>query len=318
MEDTPLVVAVTGAAGQIGYQLVPLIASGSVFPGKKIDLRLLEIKEEFLTGSIMEIDDCAYESLTNVTGTADPLVAFKDADVAIFVGGMPRKEGMERKDLLDANISIFKKQGEALEAVAKRTVKSLVVANPANTNCLALWKATTMPRENFTALTRLDHNRALTQIAQAEGATNVSDVIIWGNHSKTQFPDVRFVKADGKPVSEDKTDFYRGDFINTVQTRGAAVIKARGMSSAMSAAKAVGDHMRDWFAGAEGYQSMAVIPPVGTYGIDTDLCFSFPIKCKGNFEYEVVEGLELDDFAKEKFAATLEELKEEKTTGEIA
>ena len=266
----------------------------------------------------MEIDDCFYPHLEKYACFSNPEEAFDDIDVALLVGGMPRKDGMERKELLLLNVGIFKTQGAALEKVAKKTCKILVVANPANSNCLALWKhCPSIPRENFTALTRLDHNRALSQVKIHENVKCVKDVIIWGNHSNTQFPDVRFAKVNGEDFKNAEDPFYKDEFLKTVQTRGAAVIKARGMSSAMSAAKATCDHIKDWFAGKDEIVSMGVIPPVGTYGIDTDLCFSLPVRCKGNFEYEIVTGLELNDFAKEKLAITTKELKEEKEMAEL-
>lgn len=264
----------------------------------------------------LEIDDCAYPLLREVIHSTDPEVSFKDADVAIFVGGYPRKQGMERKDLLDINIGIFKKQGEALAKVAKKTCKVLVVANPANTNCLALRKVCPdIPAQNFTALTRLDMNRAKAQIALAEKvhSSDVRNVIIWGNHSSTQFPDVSQVTVSGKELGQKDSD---DDFMKTVQTRGAAVIKARGVSSAMSAARAARDHLRDWYLGnSDEIVSMAVIPQNGEYGVEDELLFSFPVRCKGNWEYEIVTGIELTEKGQEKFNITLEELKEEKSMG---
>ena len=245
-------VAVSGAAGQIGYQLIPLICSGQMFPGRKVDLRLLDLHVDYLKGTTMEIDDCFYPNLEKYSCHSNPEEAFNDIDVAVLLGGMPRKDGMERKELLQINVGIFKVQGAALDKVAKKTCKVLVVANPANTNCLALWKnCPSIPRENFTALTRLDQNRAQHQVREHEKAKCVKNVIIWGNHSSTQFPDVRFAKVNGEDFKNTSDHYYQDEFLKTIQTRGAAVIKARGLSSAMSAAKATCDHIKDWFQGSD-------------------------------------------------------------------
>ena len=271
----------------------------------------------------LEVEDCAYPLLKEIIHSTDPEVSFKDADVAIFVGGFPRKAGMERKDLLNINIGIFKKQGEALAKVAKKSCKVIVIANPANTNCLALRSVCQdFPAENFTALTRLDQNRAKAQIATKEGVhhTTIKDVIIWGNHSSTQFPDVSQVKINGEEFKDAASDFYTNevDFTKTVQTRGAAVIKARGVSSAMSAARATRDHIRDWYLGnSEEIVSMGIIPSKGTYGIEDELVFSLPLRCKGNWEYEVVEGIALSEAGQKRFDVTLAELKEEKEMGSL-
>jgi malate dehydrogenase len=322
MISKELNVCVTGAAGQIAYSILPLIASGKTFgENVMIDLRLLDIPpaELALTGVVMELEDGAYNNLRCVSYGSDPKICFKEVDVVVFLGGFPRKEGMERKELLAKNCGIFKEQGAALDEVANKHVKCVVVANPANTNCLALSTyAPSIPKKNFSALTRLDHNRAQYQVAAKLGTqvSNVKNVIIWGNHSSTQFPDVRHAQADGKPVPDD--DYWKGDFIPKVQKRGGAIIAARKLSSAMSAANATVHHLRDWYMGTpEGiHVSMAVIIENGEYGIDTPLCFSVPVKCS-NFEYEIVNDLDFDDFGKEKFEATLKELLEEKADAEL-
>uniref|UniRef100_A0A336LI46 Malate dehydrogenase n=1 Tax=Culicoides sonorensis TaxID=179676 RepID=A0A336LI46_CULSO len=320
----PLRVVVTGAAGQIGYSLLYMIASGDVFgPKQKLILHLLDIAPmmEVLNGVVMELADCALPLLVDVVPTADPAVAFKDVSAAFLVGAMPRKQGMERKDLLSANVKIFKVQGEAMNNYAKKDVKVLVVGNPANTNALVCSHyAPSIPKENFTAMTRLDQNRASAQIAVKVGVPieNVRNCIIWGNHSSTQFPDVRSakVKMNGteKSVYEAVNDnaWLKSDFVETVQKRGAAVINARKMSSAMSAAKAAADHMRSWFLGTEdgNFVSMGVISD-GSYGIPKDIVFSFPVEIK-NKQWKIVQGLTVDDFARSKLEITSKELLEEK------
>ncbi len=321
MEKKPIIVCVTGAAGQIGYSLVPLVASGEMFgPDQPIELRLLDIPPmtESLKGLSLEIQDCAYPLVRDLKYGSDPREMFKDIDVGLFVGGFPRKEGMERKDLIAKNCNIFKEQGTALNEVAKSTTKCLVVANPANTNCLILSHyASKLPRENFTCLTRLDHNRALAQLAEKAKTeiTKVKNVIIWGNHSSTQYPDVNFATIDGKPAKEVIPDekYLHGDFLTTVQKRGAAIIAARKASSALSAAKAIKDHIKSWFLGTPGdeWVSMGVLSVGNKYGVDENLCFSFPCKCK-DFKYEVVNGLKWDEFSKGKIEATQKELQEER------
>ncbi|KAM8946797.1 malate dehydrogenase, cytoplasmic [Pelodytes ibericus] len=277
-----------------------------------------------LGGVVMELQDCALPLLKEVIGTDKEEVAFKDLDVAILVGSMPRKEGMERKDLLKANVNIFKSQGAALDKYAKKTVKVVVVGNPANTNCLtALKSAPSIPKENFSCLTRLDHNRALTQIALKLNlsSNDVKNVIIWGNHSSTQYPDASHavVKIGGKEVpayDAVKDDgWLKGDFISTVQQRGAAVIQARKLSSAMSAAKAICDHVRDlWLGTPEGqYVSMGIISDGNPYGVADDLLFSFPVTIKDK-TWKIVEGLKISDFSREKIELTANELLEEKKT----
>lgn len=319
----PLRVVVTGAAGQIAYSLLFSIAKGDVFgKDQTLELLLLDIPPMMpvLEGVVMELQDCAIPLVKNIIATADVNVAFENVDAAFMVGAMPRKEGMERKDLLKANVKIFKVQGEALNEKAKKTVKVLVVGNPANTNACILSKyAPTIPKENFTCMTRLDQNRAQAQIASRLGVTSdkVKNVIIWGNHSSTQFPDVAhgFVELNGNkvPILEAVKDdnWIKGEFIKVVQTRGAAVIKARKLSSAMSAAKAACDHMRDWFMGtpAGTFVSMGVISD-GSYGIPSGLMYSYPLKIE-NGKYSIVQGLPIDDFSRSKMDTTANELSEE-------
>lgn len=320
-------VLVTGAAGQIVYSLLQSIAKGDVF-GKEqpITLLLLDITPMMtaMEGVVMELEDSAFPLLKEVIATDKEEVAFKDLDVAVLVGSMPRREGMERKDLLKANVKIFKSQGAALDKYSKKSVKVLVVGNPANTNCLTAAKsAPSIPRENFSCLTRLDHNRAKAQISLKlkVQCDDVKNVIIWGNHSSTQYPDATHakVKVQGKEVGvyeAIKDDNYlKGDFISTVQQRGAAVIKARKLSSAMSAAKAICDHLRDiWFGTREGeFVSMGVISDGNSYGIPEDLVYSFPVTIK-NKCWSFVEGLPINDFSREKMDLTTKELVEEKET----
>uniref|UniRef100_V5GL68 Malate dehydrogenase n=1 Tax=Anoplophora glabripennis TaxID=217634 RepID=V5GL68_ANOGL len=320
----PIRVVVTGAAGQIAYSLLYMVAKGDVFgPNQPLILHLLDIPPMMgvLEGVVMELADCALPLLQAVVPTADPAVAFKDVSSAFLVGSMPRREGMERKDLLSANVKIFKVQGEALDKYAKKDVKVLVVGNPANTNALVCSRyAPSIPKENFTAMTRLDQNRAQAQIAAKVGVpvAQVSNVIIWGNHSSTQFPDAAHavVVVDGKEVKASEvvkdSDWIRNTFVQTVQKRGAAVIGARKMSSAMSAAKAACDHMKDWFSGtAPGkFVSMGVISD-GSYGAPKDVVFSFPVSIQ-NGKWQIAQGLLLDDFAKEMLATTGKELEEER------
>lgn len=323
----PLRVLVTGAAGQIGYSLLYSVAKGDVFgPNQPIILHLLDITPMMgvLGGVVMEMYDCAIPLLREVIATDKEDVAFKDIDAAFLVGSMPRREGMERKDLLAANVKIFKSQGKALDQFAKKSVKVLVVGNPANTNALICSKyAPSIPRDNFTAMTRLDQNRAQSQIAVRLGVPvdHVKNVIIWGNHSSTQFPDVANATAtvggrDTPVYTAIKDDaFLKGDFIVTVQKRGAAVIAARKLSSAMSAAKAACDHMRDWWQGtAPGtWVSMGVISDSGaSYGIENNLIFSFPVTVGADRKWTIVQNLPVNDFAREKLNVTAKELKEER------
>ncbi|XP_005385779.1 PREDICTED: malate dehydrogenase, cytoplasmic [Chinchilla lanigera] len=323
----PIRVLVTGAAGQIAYSLLYSIGNGSVFgKDQPITLVLLDITPMMgvLDGVLMELQDCALPLLKDVIATDKEEVAFKDLDVAVLVGSMPRREGMERKDLLKANVKIFKSQGAALDKYAKKSVKVIVVGNPANTNCLTASKsAPSIPKENFSCLTRLDHNRAKSQIALKLGVTadDVKNVIIWGNHSSTQYPDVNHakVKLHGKEVGVYEAlkddSWLKGDFITIVQQRGAAVIKARKLSSAMSAAKAIGDHIRNiWFGTPEGeFVSMGVFSDGNSYGIPDDLLYSFPVVIQ-NKTWKFVEGLPINDFSREKMDLTAKELAEEKET----
>lgn len=321
----PLHVLITGAAGQIAYSLLYSVAKGDVFgPNQPICLTLLDIEAMMgvMSGVVMELTDCALPLLKSVTPTSDIATAFKDIDVAILVGAMPRREGMERKDLLKANVRIFKQQGEALSQYAKKTVKVVVVGNPANTNAfICKMYAKGIPPENFTCLTRLDQNRAQSQVANRVGvsAQDVRNIIIWGNHSSTQFPDVSHavVKVGGNDVKVPeavKDDAWlKGDFISCVQKRGAAVIAARKLSSAMSAAKAICDHLHDWWFGTKEGQWVSMgVPSDGSYGIEAGLVYSFPIQIKPDHTYTIVQGLSIDDFARSKLDATKQELIEER------
>lgn len=310
-------VLVTGAAGQIAYSLIPIIAKGDVFgPDNHVILHLLDIPPmaTVLDGVVMEIRDCAYPLVDDIVATVDEATAFKDIDAAFLVGAMPRKQGMERKDLLAANVKIFASQGRALAAHSKPSVKVLVVGNPANTNALVASKfaAPTVPASQFTAMTRLDQNRASAQLALKNNVnvTEVKKVIIWGNHSSTQFPDVSHAEVAGKALAFNGHD---DKFIETVQKRGAAVIAARQLSSAMSAAKAAADHMKDWWLGTEGnWVSMGVISDGTKYGAPEGVIFSFPCTV-ANGNWEIVGNLTLDDIAKEKLKITGEELVAERT-----
>eukprot|EP00742_Colponemidia_sp_Colp-10_P005916 GILJ01006327.1.p1 GENE.GILJ01006327.1~~GILJ01006327.1.p1 ORF type:complete len:403 (-),score=67.11 GILJ01006327.1:187-1395(-) len=313
-------VVVSGAAGQIGYALTPLICSGQVFgPNTKVILHLLDVSfmESSLKGLMMEIEDGAFPLVEKVVATSDLATAFQDVDVAILVGGFPRKAGMERKDLISKNVSIFREQGQALDAHAKKDVKVLVVANPANTNALiASTYAPSIPKENFSCLTRLDHNRALSQVAIKANVpvSDVKNVVIWGNHSSTQYPDVNHGVIRGQPIRQAINDdaYLNGPFISTVQKRGAAIIEARKLGSAMSAANAIKDHMKDWLQGTGPgeFVSMGVLSN-GSYGIEEGLCFSYPVQC-GQGKCQIVQGLTLDEFSRKMIAATKKELLEEK------
>jgi malate dehydrogenase len=315
----PMRVAVTGAAGQIGYSLLFRIASGEMLgKDQPVILQLLEIPDEkaqkALKGVMMELDDCAFPLLQSMVGTSDAMAAFKDVDVALLVGARPRGPGMERKDLLEANGAIFVPQGKALGEVASRDVKVLVVGNPANTNSLiAMKNAKGLKPQQFTAMMRLDHNRALTQVAQKTGkaVTDVKKMSIWGNHSATQYPDVFHAEVAGKNAAQTINDqaWIEGTFIPTVQKRGAAIIDARGLSSAASAANAAIDHVRDWVLGSTEWVSMGV-PSDGSYGIPEGIIFGYPCTT-ANGQYTIVKGIEHNDFAKGKIAATHKELTEE-------
>ena len=319
----PVRVAVTGAAGQIGYALLFRIASGAMLGADQpVILHLLEITPALpaLDGVVMELNDCAFPTLAGTITTDDPNVAFKDVDFALLVGARPRGEGMERKDLLEANGAIFGPQGKALNDHAKRDVKVLVVGNPANTNALiAQQNAPDLDPSCFTAMMRLDHNRALSQLAEKvdSHSSDVTKMTIWGNHSATQFPDISNAKVNGSSA-KDLVDFawYENDFIPTVQQRGAAIIKARGASSAASAASAAIDHMRNWALGtADGDWVSMAVPSDGSYGIKEGVIFGYPCTCKDG-KYEIVQGLDIDEFAAEKIKATEKELREERAAVE--
>lgn len=320
----PMRVMVTGAAGQIGYSLVAMIARGAMCgPDQPVILHLLDIPiaEEALKGVVMEIKDAAFPLVKGIVATVDVEEACKDVDVAVMVGGFPRKAGMERKDVMGKNVAIYKAQASALEKHASKNVKVIVVANPANTNALILKEnAPSIPEENITCMTRLDHNRALAQVADRMGVTSsdVKNVIIWGNHSSTQYPDVNHatVNVDGKDTSVREAvkddEWLNGDFVKTVQQRGAAIIAARKLSSAMSAASSACDHMRSWLLGtAPGeYVSMGVISD-GSYGIAKGLMYSFPCTCKDG-KWSIVQGLTIDSRSRQLMDATAAELVEEK------
>jgi len=320
---SPVRVAITGAAGQIGYQLCFRIASGDMLgPDQPVILQLLEITPalDSLQGVVMELDDAAFPLLAGCVATDDAETAFKDADYALLVGARPRGPGMERKDLISANGKIFGPQGRAMNKVASRDIKVLVVGNPANTNALiARAAAPDLDSRNFTAMTRLDHNRALAQLAGKTGVhhSKIQRMVIWGNHSSTQYPDIRFSKVDGKPASElVEQSWYRDTFIPDVQQRGAAIIKARGASSAASAASAAIDHMRSWSLGtAEGDWVSMAVPADGSYGIEPGVIYSYPCVCR-NGDYEIVQGLEIDDFSRGRMDASEAELREERAAVE--
>ncbi len=318
----PMRVAVTGAAGQIGYSMLFRIAGGEMLgKDQPVILQLLEIPDEkaqkALKGVMMELDDCAFPLLQSMIAASDPMVAFKDAEVALLVGARPRGPGMERKDLLEANGKIFGPQGKALSEVASRAVKVLVVGNPANTNCLiAMKNAPSLPPGNFSAMMRLDHNRALTQIAQKTGkpVASVRKMAVWGNHSATQYPDIFHAEVDGKKawsLINDQT-WLEKEFIPTIQKRGAAIIEARGLSSAASAANAAMDHIRNWVYGTpEGDWVSMGIPADGSYDIPEGVIFGYPATCENGI-YKIVKGLDVSDFSRARMQVTLKELHEER------
>jgi malate dehydrogenase len=320
MAKAPMRVAITGAAGQIGYSLLFRIANGDLLgKDQPVILQLLEIPDEkaqkALAGVMMELDDCAFPLLAGMSAHSDPITAFKDIDIALLVGARPRGPGMERKDLLSANAQIFTAQGKALNAVAKKTVKVLVVGNPANTNAyIAMKSAPDIPAKNFTAMLRLDHNRALSQLANklTKPVANIEKLVVWGNHSPTMYPDYRFATVDGKSVKDSINDsvWNKDTFIPTVGKRGAAIIDARGLSSAASAANAAIDHMHDWVLGTNGKWVTMGIPSKGEYGIPAEVIYGFPVVCE-NGEYKMIEGLEIDEFSRERMTHTLNELLEE-------
>ncbi|PZN27475.1 MAG: malate dehydrogenase [Proteobacteria bacterium] len=315
----PVNVAITGGAGQIGYALAFRIASGQMLgEDQPINLHLLEITPALgaLQGVVMELEDCAFPTLNRLVATDDAHVAFKDCDIALLVGARPRGPGMERKDLLLANAQIFSAQGKALDAVANRDVRVLVVGNPANTNALiAQRNAPGLDPRNFTAMVRLDHNRALAQLAEKTGkhVTDVRRVIIWGNHSSTQYPDLHHARVGDQPaLSLVDQAWYADTYIPLVQQRGAAIIKARGASSAASAASAAIDHVRDWVKGTpEGDWVSMAIPSDGSYGIPPGVIYGYPVTCR-NGEYEIVQGLSINEFSRQRLDATLAELLEER------
>jgi malate dehydrogenase len=322
MSKAPVRVAVTGAAGQIGYSLLFRIASGEMLgKDQPVILQLLEIPDEkaqkALKGVMMELDDCAFPLLHGMLPASDPMVAFKDVEVALLVGARPRGPGMERKDLLEANGRIFAPQGKALDKVASRNVKVLVVGNPANTNALiAMKNAPSLKPTQFTGMMRLDHNRAISQVAQKVGkpVTSVTKMTVWGNHSATQYPDLFQAECDGKkiwPMINDQ-EWLEKTLIPTVQKRGAAIIEARGLSSAASAANAAIDHVRDWVMGTpEGDWITMGIPADGSYGIAEGVLYGYPVTCKGG-QYQIVKGIEISDFSRKRMDATLKELHEER------
>ena len=320
MSKKPVRVAVTGAAGQIGYALLFRIASGEMLgKDQPVILQLLEIPDEkaqkALKGVMMELEDCAFPLLAGMEAHSDPMTAFKDTDYALLVGSRPRGPGMERAELLSINGKIFIAQGQALDKVASRSVKVLVVGNPANTNAyIAMKSAPSLPRENFTAMLRLDHNRALSQVAAKSGSQvgEIEKMTVWGNHSPSMYADYRFATRNGKPVKDMINDpAWNADvFLPTVGKRGAAIIEARGLSSAASAANAAIDHMRDWVLGTNGKWVTMGVPSNGDYGIPKDIMFGFPVTT-ANGKYEVVKGLPIDAFSQERINKTLKELQEE-------
>jgi len=320
MSKKPVRVAVTGAAGQIGYALLFRIASGEMLgKDQPVILQLLEIPDEkaqkALKGVMMELEDCAFPLLAGMEAHSDPMTAFKDTDYALLVGSRPRGPGMERAELLSINGKIFIAQGQALDKVASRHVKVLVVGNPANTNAyIAMKSASSLPRENFTAMLRLDHNRALSQVAAKSGCKvgEIEKMTVWGNHSPTMYADYRFATCNGKAVKDMINDSaWNADvFLPTVGKRGAAIIEARGLSSAASAANAAIDHMRDWALGTNGKWVTMGVPSNGDYGIPKDVMFGFPVTT-ANGKYEIVKGLPIDAFSQERINKTLKELQEE-------
>ena len=315
----PVNVAITGAAGQIGYALAFRVASGQMLGADQpINLHLLEITPALnaLQGVVMELNDCAFPTLNRIVASDDAKVAFKDCDFALLVGARPRGPGMERKDLLLANAQIFSAQGKALDAVASRDVRVLVVGNPANTNALiAQRNAPGLDKRNFTAMVRLDHNRAMSQLAEKTGShsTQIKKVTIWGNHSATQYPDLHTALVDGKPaLSLIDQKWYEETFIPVVQQRGAAIIKARGQSSAASAASAAIDHIHDWMLGTpEGDWVSMAVPSDGSYGIPEGVIYGYPVTCK-NGEYQIVQGLSINEFSRKRMDVTHQELLEER------
>ncbi|MGH8740974.1 MAG: malate dehydrogenase [Burkholderiales bacterium] len=322
MSKSPIRVAVTGAAGQIGYSLLFRIASGEMLGADQpVILQLLEIPDEkaqkALKGVMMELHDCAFPLLHGMLPASDPMTAFKDVEVALLVGARPRGPGMERKDLLEANGKIFAPQGKALDQVAKRNVKVLVVGNPANTNCLiAMNNAPSLKPQQFTGMMRLDHNRATSQVSQklSKPVSSIKKMTVWGNHSATQYPDVFQAEVEGKkvwPMIDDQA-WLEKEFIPTVQKRGAAIIEARGLSSAASAANAAIGHVRDWVHGTpEGSWVTMGVPADGSYGVAEGVIYGYPVTCKGG-QHQIVKGIDISDFSRKRMDATLKELHEER------
>ncbi len=319
MSKSPVRVTVTGAAGQIGYAMIYRIASGEMLgKDQPVILQLLELPidkvQQALKGCMMELEDCAFPLLAGMVGTGDPKVAFKDADYALLVGARPRGPGMERKDLLSANAAIFSEQGKAINEVASRDIRVIVVGNPANTNCyIAMKSAPEIPKANFTSMMRLDHNRAVYHLAAKVGKTvnDVEKMIVWGNHSPTMYPDIRFATIAGQPAPKLVDEgWYRNEYIPMIGKRGATVIETRGLSSAASAANAAITHMRDWALGTNGGWVTMGIPSDGSYGIPEDILYGVPVTCTPG-KYERVKNLEIDAFSREKMDATLKELLEE-------
>ncbi len=320
MSKKPVRVAVTGAAGQIGYAILFRIASGEMLgKDQPVVLSLLEIPvekaQQALKGVMMELEDCAFPLLAGMEAHSDPMTAFKDVDYALLIGSRPRGPGMERAELLAVNAEVFTAQGKALNAVASRDVKVLVVGNPANTNAyIAMKSAPDLPRKNFTAMLRLDHNRALSQLAAKTGkdVAAIENMVVWGNHSLTMYADYRFATVNGESVKDmiNDHDWNANTFLPTVGKRGAAIIAARGVSSAASAANAAIDHMRDWALGTNGKWVTMGVPSDGQYGIPADTVFGFAVTCEGG-EYKLVEGLPVDEFSQECINKTLKELQDE-------
>jgi malate dehydrogenase len=321
MAKAPVRVAVTGAAGQIGYALLFRIASGEMLgKDQPVILQMLELPiekpQKALQGVMMELEDCAFPLLAGMVGTGDPKVAFKDADYVLLVGAKPRGPGMERKDLLMENAKIFIEQGRALNAVASRDMRLIVVGNPANTNAyIAMKSAPDLPAGNFTSMMRLDHNRAVSQLAKRTGkaVSDVQKIVVWGNHSPTMYPDIRFATVAGQNAvaAVNDVEWYRNTYIPTVGKRGAAIIDARGASSAASAANAAIDHMRDWALGSNGQWVTMGVPSDGSYGIPEGILYGVPCICTPG-KYERVTGLEIDEYSRQKMDATLKELLEER------
>jgi malate dehydrogenase len=319
MAKAPVRVAVTGAAGQIGYAILFRIASGEMLgKDQPVILQMLELPidkvQQALKGVMMELDDCAFPLLAGMVGTGDPKVAFKDADYAMLVGARPRGPGMERKDLLLANAAIFTEQGKAMNEVASRDIRVIVVGNPANTNAwIAMKSAPDLPKGNFTAMLRLDHNRAKSMLAAKTGkpVDSIEKLIVWGNHSPTMYPDIRFATVDGQPATKlVDENWYKTEYIPKVGKRGAVIIEARGLSSAASAANAAITHMHDWALGSNGKWVTMGLPSDGSYGIPQDVMYGVPVICTPG-KYERVKGLEIDAFSREKMDFTLKELTEE-------